>query len=105
YSLIGYKSLLRGHSKLEVNEEALMADLNANVEVLGEAVQTVMRRDGIDRPYERLKKFTRGKRITKPQLDEFIDSLELSADAKKELKALTPGTYTGLAEKLAKAID
>src|SRR5699024_4704142 len=63
YTLIGFSSLLKGHGKLEVSAETLLKDLDANVEVLGEAVQTVMRRDGIENPYEKLKDFTRGKRI------------------------------------------
>lgn len=104
YSLIGFRSLLKGHSKLEVNEEALLADLNDNVEVLGEAIQTVMRREGISEPYERLKAFTRGKRVTKSQMDEFVEGLELSAEAKTQLQALTPASYIGLASTLAKNI-
>lgn len=81
-----------------------MADLNANVEVLGEAVQTVMRRDGIENPYEKLKDFTRGKRINIEQMREFIDTLELEPEVKEQLKALEPATYVGLAEKLAREI-
>ncbi|PWD85994.1 adenylosuccinate lyase [Ignatzschineria cameli] len=104
YTLIGFSSLLKGHGKLEVSAETLMADLNANVEVLGEAVQTVMRRDGIANPYEKLKDFTRGKRINIEQMREFIDTLELAPEVKAQLKALEPATYVGLAEKLAKAI-
>lgn len=104
YTMIALNSLLKGHGKLEVSADVLLADLNANVEVLGEAVQTVMRRDGIENPYEKLKDFTRGKRINLEQMREFIDTLELADEVKAELKALEPATYIGLAEKLAKEI-
>ncbi len=104
YTLIGFSSLLKGHGKLEVSSETLLKDLDANVEVLGEAVQTVMRRDGIENPYEKLKDFTRGKRINIDEMRQFIDTLELDEAVKAELKALTPATYVGFAEKLAKAI-
>lgn len=104
YSLIGFSSLAKGHGKLEVSEETLLADLNANVEVLGEAVQTVMRRDGIANPYEKLKDFTRGKRINIDEMRQFIDTLELDDAVKAQLKALEPATYVGIAAKLAKDI-
>lgn len=104
YTLIGFSSLLKGHGKLEVNAENLLADLNANVEVLGEAVQTLMRRDGIANPYEKLKEFTRGKRINLDEMRAFIDTLELAESEKAALKALEPASYVGLAEQLAKAI-
>ena len=104
YTLIGFSSLLKGHGKLEVSSETLLKDLDANVEVLGEAVQTVMRRDGIANPYEKLKDFTRGKRINIDEMRQFIDTLELDETVKAELKALTPATYVGFAEKLAKEI-
>ncbi len=104
YTLIGFSSLAKGHGKLEVSAETLIADLDTNVEVLGEAVQTLMRRDGIANPYEKLKDFTRGKRITLAQMREFIDTLELAESEKEALKALEPANYVGLAEKLAKSI-
>lgn len=104
YTLIGFSSLLKGHGKLEVSEESLLADLNANVEVLGEAVQTVMRRDGIENPYEKLKDFTRGKRINLAEMRQFIDTLALSDAVKAQLKALEPANYVGIAEQLAKKI-
>ena len=75
-------------------------DLDENLEVLAEALQTVMRRYGIEKPYEKLKKLTRGKRITRQDLNSFIDSLALPKPEKLRLKKLTPATYTGLAEKL-----
>lgn len=104
YMLIALKSILRGLSKLEVNTSALKTDLNNNWEVLGEAFQTVMRRYGIPEPYEKLKALTRGKRITPDILHEFIDSLALPEPVKKQLKALTPSDYTGLAAELVDTI-
>lgn len=95
HSLIAYHSCLRGISKLELNSEILNRDLDENLEVLGEAVQTVMRRYGIEKPYEKLKELTRGKRITPEDLQQFIDSLELPDGAKQELRQLTPQTYIG----------
>jgi adenylosuccinate lyase len=102
YTVLGYDALLRGLEKLELNEEALAGDLDAAWEVLAEPIQTVMRRYGLPNPYERLKELTRGKAITREAIASFIDSLELPAAEKKRLKAMTPGTYTGLAGSLAK---
>ncbi len=104
YALIGYESLLRGLGKLEANPAALAADLDANWEVLAEPIQTVMRRYGLEKPYEQLKKLTRGKRITAARMAKFIDGLAIPAAARKELSALTPANYTGAAAKLAKRI-
>ncbi len=104
YALLGYESLLRGLNKLEANPAALAADLDANWEVLAEPIQTVMRRYGLEKPYEQLKKLTRGKRITAARLAKFIDGLAIPEDARNELRALTPAAYTGLAAKLAKRI-
>jgi adenylosuccinate lyase len=104
HSLIGIDALLRGLGKLATNPDRLAADLDAAWEVLAEPVQTVMRRHGLPNPYEQLKALTRGQGITEAAMREFIDSLELPADAKARLKALTPAAYLGLAEKLAKGI-
>jgi len=104
YSLIAYQAALKGISKLEVNEAALAKDLDNAYEVLAEPIQTVMRRFGIEQPYEKLKAFTRGKAITKDMMLEFVDSLELPEAEKAALKALTPATYTGNASDQAKAI-
>jgi len=104
HSLIAYQSLLRGISKLEANPEKMLADLNDNWEVLAEPIQTVMRRYGIDKPYEKLKELTRGKRIDAASLKVFIDGLDMPDDAKKELAALTPATYIGNAIDQAKKI-
>jgi adenylosuccinate lyase len=104
YSLIAYQASLKGISKLEVNEACIAADLDNAYEVLAEPIQTVMRRFGIEQPYEKLKAFTRGKAITKDMMIEFVDSLELPEAQKEALKAMTPATYTGNAAQQAKAI-
>ena len=104
HTLIGYDALLRGLDKLTVNPERLAADLDASWEVLAEAVQTVMRRHGLANPYEQLKALTRGQGITEQSMREFIATLELPADARQRLLDMTPGSYSGLAERLARAI-
>ncbi len=104
YALLAYDSCLRGLNKLEVNAARLEQDLDASWEVLAEPVQTVMRRYGIENPYEQLKELTRGKGITREALREFIGTLAVPQDAKDLLLAMTPSNYTGLAAQLAKAI-
>ena len=102
YSLIAIRSTLKGLGKLELNEERLAADLDANWEVLAEPIQTVMRKVGMDRPYERLKELTRGRRVTAEVMRDFVAALPLPKDDKARLMKLTPATYVGLAAKLAK---
>ncbi|HEU0276718.1 MAG TPA: adenylosuccinate lyase [Rhodanobacteraceae bacterium] len=104
HTLIGFASLAKGLGKLEVHPERIAADLDHAWEVLAEAVQTVMRRDGLPNPYEQLKALTRGKGITAETLRAFIATLELPAADKQRLLALTPATYTGLAAQLARGI-
>ena len=104
YALLGHDSLLRGLGKLELNEAALAADLDGAWEVLAEAVQTVMRRHGLPNPYEQLKELTRGKGITRETMAAFIDTLELPEPERARLKAMTPGSYTGMAAALARRI-
>ena len=104
YAVLGYESLLRGLEKLELNGEALAADLDAAWEVLAEPIQTVMRRYGLPHPYERLKELTRGKTITREAIAAFIDTLELPEPERARLKAMTPGSYTGRAASLAQRI-
>ncbi|NHZ34392.1 adenylosuccinate lyase [Massilia rubra] len=104
YALLAYDSCLRGLNKLEVNAARLEQDLDANWEVLAEPVQTVMRRYGIENPYEQLKELTRGKGISKVALREFVLTLAIPQDAKDLLLAMTPSNYVGIAAKLAKAI-
>jgi adenylosuccinate lyase len=102
HTLLGYDSLQRGLDKLEVNRDAIAADLDGAWEVLAEAVQTVMRRHGLPEPYEQLKALTRGNVITREAITAFIEGLALPADEKARLRALTPASYTGLASALAK---
>ncbi|MDQ0008548.1 adenylosuccinate lyase [Luteibacter jiangsuensis] len=104
HSLVALESLMKGLGKLNVNAERIAADLDASWEVLAEAVQTVMRRFGLPEPYEQLKALTRGQGITKDSMRAFIDGLDLPVDAKKALAELTPASYIGLADKLARAI-
>ena len=104
YSVLAYDSCLRGLNKLEVNPERLAADLNESWEVLAEPIQTVMRRYGIENPYEQLKELTRGKGITKEALRDFIQGLAIPDDAKKRLLDMTPASYIGLAAKLARDV-
>jgi adenylosuccinate lyase len=104
YAVLGYDSLTRGLGKLEVNREALAADLDAAWEVLAEPIQTVMRRYALPNPYERLKELTRGKAITREALQQFIQGLELPQPEKDRLLAMTPANYTGMAEALARRI-
>jgi len=104
HSLIAYKSTLKGISKLQVNEQSLASELNSNWEVLAEPIQTVMRRYGIEKPYEKLKDLTRGKRVDQAGMQAFVDQLELPDEAKESLKALTPASYIGNAIEQAKNI-
>jgi adenylosuccinate lyase len=105
YSLLAYDSCLKGLAKLEVDATRLAADLDANWEVLAEAIQTVMRRHGVPEPYEKLKALTRGKHgMTRETLAQFIATLDLPAAAKQRLLALTPAGYTGNAAAQAAAI-
>jgi adenylosuccinate lyase len=104
YAVLAHDSLLRGLHKLELNEPALAADLDASWEVLAEAVQTVMRRYGLPEPYEQLKALTRGRAITRESLHGFLDGLDLPEPERERLKALTPGSYTGRATALAQRI-
>lgn len=97
YALIAYQATMKGVSKLEVNEANLANELDHNWEVLAEPIQTVMRRYGIEKPYEKLKELTRGKRVDAAGMQAFIDSLELPEEEKVRLKAMTPGNYIGRA--------
>ncbi|MCC3717712.1 adenylosuccinate lyase [Rouxiella badensis] len=97
YALIAYQATMKGISKLEVNEANLVGELDRNWEVLAEPIQTVMRRYGIEKPYEKLKELTRGKRVDAEGMKVFIDSLELPEEEKVRLKAMTPANYIGRA--------
>ncbi|OCG04388.1 adenylosuccinate lyase [Gilliamella apis] len=97
YAIIAYQSTLKGLNKLEVNQEHLLDELNRNWEVLAEPIQTVMRRYAIEKPYEKLKELTRGKRVDAQGMQQFIDSLALPEHEKARLKQLTPANYIGFA--------
>jgi len=105
HTLIALEAALKGLGKLALNRESLEADLAANPEVLAEPIQTVMRRHGLEKPYEKLKELTRGQRIDTATLRSFIDALEIPEDAKGRLLALSPRDYTGYAEALARSIN
>jgi adenylosuccinate lyase len=95
HTSIALQSVLRGIGKLEANRDTMLADLDDNWEVLAEPIQTVMRRYGIEKPYEKLKELTRGRRIRQEDLGQFIDALEIPEEAKQRLKTLTPAGYIG----------
>ncbi len=104
HTSIALQSVQKGISKLEINGEKMLADLDDNWEVLAEPIQTVMRRYGIEKPYEKLKELTRGQRITAADLQIFIDNLDIPAGAKVTLKEMTPMNYIGNAIDQAKKI-
>ena len=104
YSLIACTALLRGLNKIQIDESKLQEDLNNNWEVLAEPIQTVMRRYNVEKPYEKLKELTRGKKINQEILSNFIDKLDIPDKAKKELRSLTPSNYIGNASQKAKEI-
>jgi adenylosuccinate lyase len=102
--VIACESCLKGIGKLEVNAQRTAADLDASWEVLAEALQTVMRRYGIEKPYEKLKDLTRGQAVTRATLQAFISELELPEAVKSQLSELTPAGYTGRASTQARDI-
>lgn len=104
YSHIAYNSLLTGLSKVAVNADKLQVDLDDSWQVLAEPIQTVMRREGQEAPYEQLKALTQGKTIDAATMRQFIDGLDLPADDKERLLSMTPSTYVGLASALAKEV-
>jgi adenylosuccinate lyase len=101
HSLIGYKALIRGLSKVSVNEDLMRRSLEAHPEVVAEAIQTVLRKEGVEVPYEQMKKMTRGKKVTMEDFEKFVDGLKVSDDVKKRLKTFRPENYIGLAEYIA----
>jgi adenylosuccinate lyase len=105
YSLIAYQAALKGISKLQVNQQSLLDELDNNWELLAEPVQTVMRRHGIEKPYEKLKELTRGKKVNQHIMAEFIDSLDLPEAVKTQLKSLSPANYIGRAVEFVEQLD
>src|SRR6056297_1418354 len=102
HSLIAYSSAMKGVSRIQPDPERIARDLEPNWEVLGEAIQTAMRRHGLENPYEQLKALTRGRRVTPDELRAFIGGLGLPGEVQHRLLELTPKTYTGLAARLAR---
>jgi len=102
YCLLGYVKLRDGLAKVAPNERVMREDLEANPEVIGEAVQTILRREGDTQAYERVKDLTRGERVTLADFRDLFDDLDVSPDVREELRALTPETYTGVAADLAR---
>jgi len=100
HTILALQSLNKGISKLKVKPENMKAELDKNVEVLAEAVQTVMRKHSMEKPYEKLKELTRGKKLTIEGYKEFVSKLDLPEDEIQKLLALTPSTYIGIAEKI-----
>jgi adenylosuccinate lyase len=101
YSLIAYDYFLKGLGRISVNEIKVKEVLMAHPEVIAEAIQTILRREGVKMPYEKLKELTRGKKVTLKDMRDFINSLDISSKIKKELLKISPENYTGLASKLA----
>ena len=101
HSFLAYVMLLKGLSKISVNENKIKEDLLSHPEIITEGIQTILRREGVAMPYEKLKNLTRGKKITLEEIYKFIDSLEVDIKIKKELKKITPENYIGLASRLA----
>ena len=105
YSLIAYQASLKGISKLQLNEARIAQDLDNSWEVLAEPIQTVMRRYGIEKPYEKLKELTRGQDMSKEVIQSFVATLDIPAEARDELLAMTPASYIGNAIAQARAIE
>lgn len=104
YTSIAMQSLLKGIGKLEANSARMLEDLDASWEVLAEPIQTVMRRYGVENPYEKLKALTRGKEVSEATLRDFVESLEIPEEGKVALRKLTPANYVGSAEAQAREI-
>ncbi len=105
YSLLAYKSILKGLSKIEINKEKIIQDLNNTPEILAEAYQTILRKNGINNPYELLKDLTRGNKITLQDFHNFIRELSIEEKIKTQLLNLTPVDYIGLASKIVESFD
>ena len=104
HSLIAYRSVVKGLGKLELNESELAADLNSSWEVLAEPIQTIMRKHGVEEPYEKLRNLTRGKSLTKETINQLVDKLDLPKVVKLEIIDMSPASYIGAAESLTHQI-
>ncbi|MBI5644819.1 adenylosuccinate lyase [Candidatus Kaiserbacteria bacterium] len=102
HSLIAYRSLARGFGKIAINKSGMLEDLRSHPEVLAEAIQTALRRERVEIPYEQLKELTRGRKVALADFAKFIDSLDIDKAVKARLKKLRPETYIGLAAKIAR---
>jgi adenylosuccinate lyase len=105
YSMIAYKSTLKGLSKLKLNEQNLADDLDNAWEVMAEPIQTVMRKAGIEKPYEKLKELTRGQQIDAATIRRFVEGLELDPADKQRLLEMSPASYVGMAQKIVDLLD
>jgi len=105
YSMIAYQSTCRGLGKLRLNEQTINADLDNAWEVLAEPIQTVMRKAGIEKPYEKLKELTRGHKINRETIQQFVQGLDLDPEDKKRLLEMTPANYTGIASDIVDMLD
>ena len=104
YSLLSYKSTLKGLGKLEINPTALAEDLNRSWEILAEPIQTIMRRHGVEEPYEKLKELTRGQSLKQESIEQMLETLDIPESARTLIRELTPMNYTGLASKLVEKL-
>ncbi|NOQ52548.1 MAG: adenylosuccinate lyase, partial [Desulfuromonadaceae bacterium] len=105
YSMIAYRSTLKGLSKLKLNEQNLSDDLDNAWEVMAEPIQTVMRKAGIEKPYEKLKELTRGQKIDRTTIRDFVEGLELNPEDKQRLLDMSPASYIGMAAKIVDLLD
>ena len=104
YSLLSYKSTLKGLGKLEINPSALEEDLNRSWEILAEPIQTIMRRHGVEEPYEKLKELTRGQSLKQESIEQMLETLDIPESARALIRELTPMNYTGLASELVEKL-
>ncbi len=104
YSLLSYKSTLKGLGKLEINPAALEQDLDRSWEILAEPIQTIMRRHGVEEPYEKLKELTRGQSLKQESIEQMLQTLEIPESARDQIRELTPMNYTGLASELVEKL-
>ncbi len=105
HSIIAYDSLLKGLGKIKIDQDKMLVALNQHPEIITEGIQTILRREGMNEPYEKLSKFSRGNSITLTDIYNFVKGLEISEELKSEIYMLQPTTYTGLAEKIVKNAD